>query len=1631
MGVPKFFRHISERYPCTIETLKEYQIPDIDNLYLDTNGILHICSHPNDNDVSFRTTEEAIFKNIFRYIEVLFNKIQPRKLFFIAIDGVAPRAKINHQRSRRFRSAKDVELLEAKAKAQGIEIPKEKMFDSNCITPGTVFMSKVDEQLKYFITYKISTDNHWQKCKVMFSGSQVPGEGEHKIMDYIRYTKSQPDYDPHTRHCLYGLDADLIMLGLCTHEMHFILLREEVMFDKKERKIVTPEEIKFCLFHLSLLKEYINHEFSVLKDKLSFPYDIEKIVDDWILMGFLVGNDFIPHLPNLHIKNDALAILYHVYIDVLPTLEGYINESGTLKLDRFERFMERLSRFDTLQFAEHYADLKYLESKSERRFTESVRPNRKKLDDGEEVPPPKRAQDKEFDVLLRSIAEMSAGDDDGEDDESDSEIYNLEFVQHKREYYMNKLEYENIDEDFLRDQAEGYIRGVQWNLNYYYNGCCSWSWYYPHHYAPYISDIKNFKDLKLEFDLGEPFLPFQQLLAVLPPYSKELLPSAFQLLLTDETSPVIDYYPLDFDTDLNGKIQDWEAVVLIPFIDEKRLLDAMAPYYDLLTPEERARNKHGPMRLYSYTEESLGTYKAPEYFCDVVSHANVRLINRDEIIVAPEKLVKGLCPNVQLDVYHPGFPTLQYVKHTAALKKAEVRVFQRPTRKESMILHVTPPPEPNLSVIASELLGKIVFVNWPHLTEAQVTAVSNSDTKISLINPQSSYSYEKVKEEEWNVQKILLAFEYKVRRGVDIGETNILVHARPLIDSVYTVNSENNLCLVKQWAQSQKPYAYQVIVKDITVYGDNSYLLKTLHDIFVPGTVCFMLGHPHYGSMGNINDPAFHKNCGSVRITVNVTREPSLDTVKQFENVLRLQYMKGGIAAQRLGISSYLLSKITGTIYVQQSSDEFREENHTKYNLGLNLKFNKKNEEVPDYTRKENGQWMYSTKTIDLIRRYMVKYPLLFERLAQNVTKDIFQEESLFDKDTGSLKEIIAWLKEQLQGVESRACDTEILNSCLIKKLEEEIDEFHKTNNNPGKLVPMEVRSHMLFIPGLNSRKSPPDLTAYTLLWDRVCCIRNSFTVPLGYRGTVIGIQKAENYWDTMYYVLFDKPFPGGLSIQGCSEYRGYCLSPIDLINISHGERQEYCRSRDGAMMPRGYLRAGSSAFASYEKNEAPPEPATAPKLRIQKNNRESAQDNHLSLAPENISKWKRCDSQNATNVREDQEPAVNAQQNAQKKQPAKPSIEFQALWNELHKPQTASEPAKTVAQASTGSKAKQVDKGSVESFDPSAFLKAMLKISDESTRPADAQASPSKTILSNTVPQTENKVLHTPPLVQQLFDHARQNEQVKDEKTPAWYCSQLLTYYQPRSVGMPKYSYFKDGETNLIRAHILLPDKRVFVGDPCVNHEHAAGSAAKKVCTELYMANVLPNMKTLMPPPQHWYFNRQNSSWTQVIRPPGVPFYPFKPQPPQIFPQWTPEVQHNSGYQQAAPQNNQYTHHAQQKPAQSEAKPEIKNSTPFVPLQAQKKSRNSSAKQNDGKAKEESQPAEHNLQAAAQQKKKGLPAKPTKAEAVAATAEKQKPAQNSSHQVHSTPSAVKPRKSRIAAKFGITEEGSHSTNST
>jgi 5'-3' exoribonuclease 1 len=107
-------------------------------------------------------------------------------------------------------------------------------------------MAKLSEQLRYFVNKKISEDANWREVHVVLSGHEDPGEGEHKIMEYIRLSKAQPDYNPNVRHCLYGLDADLIMLGLLSHDPHFCLLREEVKFGPAAKKKNTGGYVCIC-----------------------------------------------------------------------------------------------------------------------------------------------------------------------------------------------------------------------------------------------------------------------------------------------------------------------------------------------------------------------------------------------------------------------------------------------------------------------------------------------------------------------------------------------------------------------------------------------------------------------------------------------------------------------------------------------------------------------------------------------------------------------------------------------------------------------------------------------------------------------------------------------------------------------------------------------------------------------------------------------------------------------------------------------------------------------------------------------------------------------------------------------------------------------------------------------------------------------------------------------------------------------------------------------------------------------------------------------------------------------------------------------------------------------------------------
>ena len=197
-----------------------------------------------------------MYSAIFSYIDRIFSVVRPRKLLFMAIDGPAPRAKMNQQRTRRFKAAKEradntaeAAALRSELKAAGRTPPPvsdKPKFDSNVITPGTQFMDKLAQWLRYYVQMRLHSDPGWANikvplpdtslghvappphplwlggatCQVILSDASVPGEGEHKIMEHIRQQRCLPGYVPDTRHVIHGLDADLIMLALATHEPH-------------------------------------------------------------------------------------------------------------------------------------------------------------------------------------------------------------------------------------------------------------------------------------------------------------------------------------------------------------------------------------------------------------------------------------------------------------------------------------------------------------------------------------------------------------------------------------------------------------------------------------------------------------------------------------------------------------------------------------------------------------------------------------------------------------------------------------------------------------------------------------------------------------------------------------------------------------------------------------------------------------------------------------------------------------------------------------------------------------------------------------------------------------------------------------------------------------------------------------------------------------------------------------------------------------------------------------------------------------------------------------------------------------------------------------------------------------------
>eukprot|EP00768_Dysnectes_brevis_P004488 gnl/Dysnectes_brevis/3238_a4051_772.p1 GENE.gnl/Dysnectes_brevis/3238_a4051_772~~gnl/Dysnectes_brevis/3238_a4051_772.p1 ORF type:complete len:932 (-),score=273.59 gnl/Dysnectes_brevis/3238_a4051_772:66-2792(-) len=737
MGIPSFFRWLKVRYPHIIVDVIE-ELPEIvdgieqnvdftnhnpngvefDNLYLDMNGLIHPCFHPEGRDPP--SSLEAMFEEIFTYIDRIFSIVRPRKLIYMALDGVAPRAKMNQQRARRFRSAFDRQqkarskMINPDDPADEVDERDQAIIDSNVITPGTPFMHQLSLALRWYVRARQAHDPAWANVKVLLSDASVPGEGEHKIMGFIRQQRCQEGYDSQTTHCMYGLDADLIMLALATHEPRFALLREVVFpkgpvctlcgqmkHDKAQCNRYPATESRpiaygqaFQWLYVWRLREYLAREFEPLRPQMGagMDYSLERIIDDFVFLCYFCGNDFLPHMPSLEIREDAIVRLMMLYKRLLPHTGSYLTDCGELISARLLKpLLTEIAKLEPRIFQQRKAKeemhTRRRANSQSRRYKDMRLRIQRRLDEPN-VKADERAR------LQKRLVQIAADASESRKSWAQKEMEELEKQNKEQPKHVdgdmisltahfqtkNKVELHRpgyieryhthceIDEPITL--AHQYLRGLRWVLHYYFRQCPDWGWFYPSHYAPLASDLLASLDSyrPVTFPSSAPFYPFEQLIGVLPPASAHCLPTAIREMMCDPEGEMAAFYPTHLHCDMLGAGRSWQAVVRLPFIDERTLKDAAATCFGHLSKEEQHRNARGDCLLMVSTShpgsEKLETGsqifsdagKPLQLACRLTVHANL-LCRVGEVCPAPMDDLPTVTSSTEVrNFYDPAFP---------------------------------------------------------------------------------------------------------------------------------------------------------------------------------------------------------------------------------------------------------------------------------------------------------------------------------------------------------------------------------------------------------------------------------------------------------------------------------------------------------------------------------------------------------------------------------------------------------------------------------------------------------------------------------------------------------------------------------------------------------------------------------------------------------------------------------------------------------------------------------------------------------------------------------------------------------------------------------------------------------------
>jgi 5'-3' exonuclease len=637
MGIPSYFSNIVKQHKNVIKKLSG--LPRIHNLYLDTNGLIYDAVRVvgSNRGMSDDDYESLLIQTVCEKINEYLAMFRPSDKVFIAFDGVAPVAKLNQQRERRYKSwfttvveqtitRKNALLDPTVATVAVAATGAQKAWNTSSITPGTRFMTKLNTQMRDYCAEKARVIG--TTVEYIYSGSDAPGEGEHKIFEYIR---DNAMYHKDTTTLIYGLDADLIML--CLNHLHvsdqIYLYRDTPEFIQSLDSTLSSSDqyyLDIPSFACSLeavMREstagaaagaaagargaYISDAKTEAKavavaaatGAATAPRitpEVIAAIDDYIVMAFMLGNDFMPHFPSLNLRTNGMTVLLQTYANMFRESKEYLVTRATA--DRRPTIVWKTMR----AFIALLADTEHNRFMNEHKTRD--RQGKQRFGGGgakmgglghnaaaSTAQPIVAVDIRELTKVACDRVVQMVGNLEG--CHSLNEFMGIPMQERAVERYIDPFR-ENwefryydalLDVDiYAKGRGRGggvsgvdrlqmicvnYIEGLEWTMRYYSTGCVDWRWTYKYSYAPLLVDLMRYiphLDTALFPDgipVKNPVRDLVQLCYVLPMSGHGLLPA----LLAEKLKRSYSHYYCDkLDFKWSYCKYFWEAHTELPHI---------------------------------------------------------------------------------------------------------------------------------------------------------------------------------------------------------------------------------------------------------------------------------------------------------------------------------------------------------------------------------------------------------------------------------------------------------------------------------------------------------------------------------------------------------------------------------------------------------------------------------------------------------------------------------------------------------------------------------------------------------------------------------------------------------------------------------------------------------------------------------------------------------------------------------------------------------------------------------------------------------------------------------------------------------------------------------------------------------